>query len=170
MSQDLPDDLPDDFEVPDDISALTAPSDRELAVLLTQVADAEALAAACALAGVEVDAAPTPVGALAVLRDLTGEAPERAAEGVSQLVAKVPLVLMTRAEGQLTAVRYLDGKAEAELPPGLVLSGAPDALEDLLTGQITVADLPGGVSSSGIGRLKAMRMLTGIARKARKNK
>ncbi|QAY62355.1 hypothetical protein ET495_02730 [Xylanimonas allomyrinae] len=166
MSQDLP----EDFEVPDDLSALTAPSERELAVLLTQIADAEALAAACALGELDVDAAPSPVGALAVLRDASGEAPERAAAAVSQLVAGVPLVLVTRAEGQLTAVRYQDGKPAGELPPGLVLSGAPEALEDLLTGQLAVRDLPGVIASAGIGRFKAMRMLTGVARKARKNK
>jgi hypothetical protein len=163
-------DLPDDFVVPDDLSELTAPTDRELAVLLTQVADAEPLAAACALADLDVDAAPTPVGALAVLRDPTGESPERAATAVSKLVAGVPLVLLTRAEGQHTAVRYQDGVAEGNLPPGLVLGGAPDALEDLLTGQLAVTELPGLVASSSIGRFKAMRMLTGAARKARRTK
>ncbi len=154
--------------VPDDLSELTAPRKRELAVLLTQVADAEALAAACALAELDVDAVPTPVGALAVLRDPSGEAPETAATAISRLVAGVPLVLVTRTEGQLTAVRYQDGQAEGNLPPGLVLSGAPEALEDLLTGQLAVGDLPGGIGTQSIGRLKAMRMLASIARKARK--
>ncbi len=154
--------------VPDDLSELTAPRKRELAVLLTQVADAEALAAACALAELDVDAVPTPVGALAVLRDPSGEGPENAATAISRLVAGVPLVLVTRTEGQLTAVRYQDGQAEGNLPPGLVLSGAPEALEDLLTGQIAVGDLPGGIGTQSIGRLKAMRMLASIARKARK--
>lgn len=159
-----------DVAVPDDLSELTAPRKRELAVLLTQVADAEALAAACALAELDVDAIPTPVGALAVLRDPAGDAPEHAAAAISKIIAAVPLVLVTRTEGQLSAVRYQDGQAEGSLPPGLVLSGAPEALEDLLTGQLTVADLPGGIGTQGIGRLKAMRMLASIARKARRSK
>ncbi|ACZ30340.1 hypothetical protein Xcel_1309 [Xylanimonas cellulosilytica DSM 15894] len=166
----MTEDLPDDIVIPDDLSSLTAPQERELAVLLTQVADAEALAAACALAEIDVDALPSPVGALAVLRDTAGEAPEQAAAAISKLVAGAALVLVTRAEGQLTCVRYQGGVAEGNLPPGLVLSGAPEALEDLLTGQIGVADLPGGIASGGIGRLKAMRMLTGIARRAKKSK
>ncbi|PZR55461.1 hypothetical protein DNL40_03700 [Xylanimonas oleitrophica] len=169
-AQEPADTLPDDVVVPDDLSGLTAPKERELAVLITQVAEAEALAAACSLADLDVDALPTPVGALAVLRDPSGEAPERAAAAVSQLVSGVPLVLVTRTEGQLTAFRYQDGQAEGKLPPGLVLGGAPDALEDLVTGQITVADLPGVVPSRSIGRFRAMRMLTAAARKARKNK
>ncbi|MFI2104664.1 hypothetical protein ACH436_15310 [Isoptericola sp. NPDC019693] len=162
-------DLPEGFEVPDDLSGLDgASADPELAVLITQIAGAEPLAAACSLAELDVDAAPTPVGALAILRDTSGDAPARAAAAISKLVAGVPLVLVTRRGEQLTCVRYSGGEAEGELPPGLVLGGAPEALEDLVTGQITVADLPGVVPSSSIGRFKAMRMLTGAARKARK--
>ncbi len=166
----MTDDLPEDFVVPDDLSSLDAPKGREFAVLLTQVADAEALAAACAIAELDVDAVPTPVGALAVLRDPAGDAPERAAEAISKLVSGAALVLVTRAGGQLTCVRYEGGSAQGNLPPGLVLSGAPEALEDLLTGQLTVADLPGGIASGKIGRFKAMRTLTNIARKAKKSK
>ncbi|GAB3094591.1 hypothetical protein [Isoptericola nanjingensis] len=166
---DLPDDLPEGFEIPDDLSGLDgASADPELAVLITQIAGAEPLAAACSLAELDVDAAPTPVGALAILRDTSDGAPARAAAAISKLVAGVPLVLVTRQGEQLTCVRYADGEAEGELPPGLVLGGAPEALEDLVTGQLTVADLPGVVPSSSIGRFKAMRMLTGAARKARK--
>ncbi|MFE6969898.1 hypothetical protein [Isoptericola sp. NPDC057653] len=165
----LPDELPEGFEVPDDLSGLDGTSaDPDLAVLITQIAGAEPLAAACALAELDVDAAPTPVGALAVLRSTGDDAPAQAAAAISKLVAGVPLVLVTRQGEQLTCVRYVDGAAEGELPPGLVLGGAPEALEDLVTGQITVADLPGVVPSASIGRFKAMRMLTGAARKARK--
>ncbi|MCA5893117.1 hypothetical protein LEP48_07075 [Isoptericola sp. NEAU-Y5] len=166
-----PDDagLPDGLEIPDDLSELTgARKDPELAVLITQIAGAEPLAAACALADLDVDAVATPVGALAVLRDTSNDAPDHAAVAVSKLVAGVPLVLVTRWGEQLTCVRYADGAADGELPPGLVLGGAPEALEDLLTGQLHVADLPDVVPSSGIGRFKAMRMLGGAARKTRK--
>jgi hypothetical protein len=162
--------LPEDLVIPDDISSLITPQQRELAVLLTQIADAEALAAACALVDIDADAAPSPVGALAVLHDPSPGVPERAAAAISKLVSGVPLVLVTRAGGQLTAVRYSGGAAEAELAPGLVLSGAPEALEDLLTGAISVTDLPGRVSSGSIGKFKAMRMLQAIARAAKKQR
>ncbi|MEU2201213.1 hypothetical protein [Isoptericola sp. NPDC019482] len=166
---DLPDDLPEGFEIPDDLSGLDgASADPDLAVLITQIAGAEPLAAACSLAELDVDAAPTLVGALAILRDTSDDAPARAAAAISKLVAGVPLVLVSRQGEQLTCVRYVDGAPQGELPPGLVLGGAPEALEDLVTGHITVADLPGVVPSSSIGRFKAMRMLTGAARKARK--
>jgi hypothetical protein len=168
---DLPEDLPDEIEVPDDLSGLTEPThDPELAVLITQIAGAEPLAAACALAEIDADAVPTEVGALAVLRDRTGDAPDRAASAISQLVRGVPLVLATRRGEQLTCVRYQDGRSEGTLAPGLVLGGAPETLEDLLTGAIGAGDLSDVVPSSSIGRLKAMRMLTGAARRARKKR
>ncbi len=168
---DLPADMPEEIAIPDDLSGLTEPThEPELAVLITQIAGAEPLAAACSLAQLDVDAVPTSVGALAVLRDRSGDAPDRAASAVSQLVRGVPLVLVTRRGEQLTCVRYQDGASEGTLAPGLVLGGAPEELEDLLTGQVTVDDLAGVVPSSSISRLKAMRMLTGAARKARKKR
>ncbi|WP_418277178.1 hypothetical protein ACNHYB_04445 [Isoptericola jiangsuensis] len=114
----LPDvpELPEDFEVPDDLSSLGGTPDPALAALITQVADAEALAAACSLAGIEIDAVPTPVGALAILRDRSGEAPQRAAAAISQVVKAVPLILVTRQGEQLTCHRYLDGADEGKLP------------------------------------------------------
>nr|WP_216077677.1 hypothetical protein [Isoptericola sediminis] len=162
--------MPEGLEIPDDLSALTGSDEPEIAVLITQVADAEALAAACVLAQIEVDAVPTPVGALAVLRDRSGEAPRAAAARISQVVKGVPLVLVTRDGEQLTCRRYTDGADDGELPPGLVLGGAPEALEDLLTGHLSLDELPGVVSSDGIGRLKAVRMLSAVSRKARKKK
>ncbi|WP_402468041.1 hypothetical protein [Isoptericola aurantiacus] len=162
--------IPDGFEIPDDLSGLDGSSDPEIAVLITQVADAEPLAAACALADLDVDAVPTPVGALAVLRDRSGDAPGQAAATVSRLVQGVPLILVTRQGEQLTCRRFADGVEDGELPAGLVLGGAPDALEDLLTGHLAVTDLPGVVPSSGIGRLKAVRMLSSISRRSRKKK
>ncbi|MBE7698968.1 hypothetical protein H9623_01425 [Oerskovia sp. Sa1BUA8] len=158
-----------DLEIPDDISSLLTPSsDPEVAVLVTQIAGAEPLAAACSIAQVEVDAVPTGIGALAVLRDRSGDAPQRAAAAISTLVKGVPLILLTRRGEQITAVRWEGGVEGDVLAPGLVLGGAPEELEDLVTGQTTVADLAGVVPSSGISRWKAMRLLTASARKARK--
>lgn len=158
-----------DLEIPDDISSLLTPSaDPDVAVLVTQIAGAEPLAAACSIAQIEVDAVPTGIGALAVLRDLSGDAPQRAAAAISTLVKGVPLILLTRRGEQLTATRWEDGVEGDTLAPGLVLGGAPEELEDLVTGHATVTDLSGVVPSSGISRWKAMRLLTASARKARK--
>ena len=56
-------------------------------------------------------------------------------------------------------------KAELEdLRAGLVMNGAPEVLEDLLLGTTAAADVPGMVSSVGLSRFRAMRMLAASAR------
>ncbi|MBB2925148.1 hypothetical protein [Cellulomonas cellasea] len=152
-------------EVPDDLSSLTDPAAAEapsVTLVLTQVAAAAPLAAACALAGVAVDVVPSPVGALAVLRDpRTG--PDGAA-AISKLLKTVPVILLERRSGQITATRWAGGQKGDELPAGLVLSDAPPVLEDLLLGGASVADVDGVVTSVGLSRWKAMRLLAQSAR------
>lgn len=167
------DDLPDfdlgDLEIPDDLSSLTGSGEPDFAALITQIAGAEPLAAASSLAQLDLDAVPTSVGAVGVLRDRSGDAPERAAAAISQLVPGVPLVLVTRTGEQMTAVRFSDGVRGDELAPGLVLGGAPESVVDLLTGATALADVDGVVGSDSISKFKAVRMLTSAARKARKS-
>lgn len=165
------DDLPEldlDVEIPDDLSSLTGSGEPDFAALITQIAGAEPLAAASSLAQLDLDAVPTPIGAVGVLKDRSGDAPEQAAAAISQLVRGVPLVLVTRTGEQMTAARFADGVRGDELAPGLVLGGAPDSVVDLLTGSTSVADAEGVVASTSISKFKAVRMLTSAARRARK--
>lgn len=139
-----------------------------LAVVLTQVADAGPLAAACALAGVQVDAAPTSVGAVAVCRSTEPGEPEAVAEAISRLLSNTPVLLVVRRDGALVASRWTGGTAQAEVAPGLVLDGAPPEVEGLLVGTVGVHELDGVVTSVGLGRWRATRMLTSAARAARR--
>ena len=79
------DDGLDGVEIPDDLSSLTASAVPDLVALITQIAGAEPLAAACSLAQVEADVVPTDVGAVAVLRDPAGDAPAHAAAAQSEV-------------------------------------------------------------------------------------
>ncbi len=151
-----------------DAAAAPDPGADALAVVLTQVADAGPLAAACALAGVEVDAAPTPVGAVAVCRHTGPGEPEAVAEAISRLLSNTPVLLVVRRDGALVATRWTGGTSAAEVAPGLVLDGAPPEVEGLLVGTIAAGDLPGAVTSVGLGRWRATRILAGAARAARK--
>lgn len=54
--------------------------------------------------------------------------------------------------GQITARRYVDGKAEASLPAGVVLGGLDQRAEDLLLGRTTPRDYRGAVHSGKQGR------------------
>ncbi|WP_276596315.1 hypothetical protein, partial [Cellulomonas fimi] len=152
--------------VPDDLSSLAAGGTEvpSLALVVTQVAAPAPLAAACALAKVDVDVVPSSVGAIAVLRDpASGPA---GAEAISKLLRTLPVILLERREGQISAGRWTGGARVADLPPGLVLSDAPEVLEDLLLGDAKVAEVPGVVSSVGTSRWQAMRALA-AGRKSR---
>ena len=159
------DDLPDDFEVPDDLSSLLdgPAEDPSVVLVITQVAAPAPLAAACAIAKVDVDVVPTPIGAIAALRD-----PRAAADGaaaISKLLRTVPVILLERREGQITASRWAGGERDSDLPAGLVLSDAPAVLEDLLLGSVQAGDVEGVVTSVGMSRWQAMRLIAGSARK-----
>ncbi|WP_421733382.1 hypothetical protein [Cellulomonas sp.] len=152
-------DLPDDFEVPDDLSGLLDGADEDPSVVLviTQVAAPAPLAAACAIAKVEVDVVPTPIGAIASLRD-----PKAASDGaaaISKLLRTIPVILLERREGQITASRWTAGERGDDLPAGLVLSDAPAVLEDLLLGSVQAGDVEGMVTSVGMSRWQAMRTI-----------
>nr|WP_210767883.1 hypothetical protein [Cellulomonas humilata] len=151
--------MPDDFEVPDDLSGLLdgASEDPSVVLVITQVAAPAPLAAACAIAKVEVDVVPTPIGAIASLRD-----PKAASDGaaaISKLLRTIPVILLERREGQITASRWTAGERGDDLPAGLVLSDAPPVLEDLLLGSVQAGDVEGMVTSVGMSRWQAMRTI-----------
>ena len=144
------------------------PGPAAVALVVTPVAAPEPLAATCAIAKVAVDVVPSTVGAIAVCRDATGGVPREAAEAVSRLLKGVPVVLLEKSGGRVAASRWLDGRQGEDLAAGLVLSGAPEVLEDLLLGTTSPADVAGVVSSVGISRLRALRMLAASARAKRR--
>jgi len=135
-----------------------------IAVLLTQVANAEALAATCALNKIKAWAVPSPIGAYAVAQDARPAQVEHLAKSVSALVKGVPAILVVSTDGQMTATQWQDGAATGTLPPALVLDGAPHELEDVLLGQTPATQIAGVVDAGSIGRFKAMRMLASAAK------
>lgn len=138
------------------------------AVLLTQVAHAEPLAAACALGKVAVDVVPTDIGALAVCRDASEGQPERAAAAVSRALANTLVVLLVHRGGRMSGSRWTGGERGDDVSAVLMLDGAPAIVEQLLLGQVAVTDLPGVVSSVGMSRWRAARTLTAAARARRR--
>jgi hypothetical protein len=137
------------------------------AVLLTQVAHAEALAAACALGKVAVDVVPSDIGAIAVCRDTGEDQPERAAAVVSKALANTMVVLLVHRGGRMAGSRWAGGTRGDDVSAVLMLDGAPSVVEQLLLGQVEVSALPGVVSSVGMSRWRAARTLTAAARARR---
>lgn len=137
------------------------------AVVLTQVAAAAHLAAACALGKVEVDAVPTPIGAVAVCRRTGPGEPEGVAQAISRLVPRSAAVLLVQRDGQISASRWVGGQRVEAPAAGLLLDGAPPQVERLLLGEVEAGDLPDVVTSVGMSRWRATRTLAGAARAGR---
>ncbi len=155
--------------MPDDAAGAAARTrPAPVALVVTPVAAPGPLAATCALAKVPVDVVPSTVGAIAVCRESTGSGPQDAATAVSRLLKGVPVVLLVRDGGRVAASRWLDGERGDDIAAGLVLSGAPDVLEDLLLGTTAPGDVPGVVSSTELSRFRAVRMLAASARANRR--
>lgn len=157
-------------DVPDDLAGLEAaaaePDEPVVAIVVTQVAGAKPLAAACSLARVDVDAVPSPVGALAVLRDTADAAgTAEAAAAISRMLRTSPVILLDRRAGRIAASRWSAGEKEDDLAAGLVLSGAPDLLDDLLVGGKPVGEVAGVETSVGMSRWAAMRALSAGGRR-----
>lgn len=158
-----------------------------LALVLTPVASAPALAGLCAMSGIDVHIVPSQAGAVAAL-ELTPEpdAPEdwdiaallggpeavpRPADELARTLsrlAKTGVVLLTATlapgdeagelTGQLTARRYAEGEPAEEIAVGLLLAGAEDVVEDLILRRVAVAEVPGHQRSGQLPRWKAARL------------
>lgn len=86
---------------------------------------------------------------------------------MTSLLPAFPLLLLTKANGQLDAVRYVGGQPPQEVPAGLVVAGASGVIEDLIIGQTTPDGVAGAISSIGVSRTRAMMWLSKIARTRR---
>jgi hypothetical protein len=137
-------------------------------LVLTKVAVPEGLAAACAMSKVPLDAVPTEIGAVGVCRSTGAGEPERAAQVISRLLQNTPVVLMVQRAGRLTASRWTGGSQDEEVPAALMLDGAPPEIEQMLLGQLRPEDLAGTVSSVGMSRWRATRVLAAAARVGRR--
>jgi len=138
------------------------------AVVVTPVPAPEALAAACALAGVRAEVVPSEVGSLAVCLDAEGDAPHAAARSISQLLKGVLVVVLQNTDGQIESAGYTNAEATEVQAAGLWLDAAPVVLEDLITGTAQASEVEGMVSSVGMSRWRAARNLAKLARTARK--
>jgi hypothetical protein len=136
---------------------------RDTVALLTPILDGEALAAICALSGCPCDVIAFKQGSLAVMADDQEGMADLAAERVGAVLRDVSLLAMERRDGQLSIVAWKGGVRGEELPPGLALDRAPEAVVALMTGAMTIEQLiehvPDRVHSGRMGRRQASKVL-----------
>ena len=140
------------------------PERRIIAVVLTPIRSAVALAGVCAMTGVDAHVIPSSNGALAA-RTITGEvdeaemlltgAPGEAvamAQTISRAINAQVLLLTSNLgggddgpTGTITGKEYTAGEPGKDVPAGLVLANADDVLESLLIGTLDPVQAPGRV-------------------------
>lgn len=160
------------------------PQAVKVAVVLTPLASAEALASLCAMSDLDCTVVPSRSGAFAVkefvsahaewdVSELLGGAdtePAEAAELASALsrLSRAGVVLMTAdlatdvgiesgLSGTITARRYTGGEAGEDAAAGLLLASMDQEVEDVLLGVTRAEDIKGAVKSSEVKPGRAMR-------------
>lgn len=179
-------------------SASSAPPRAvKVAVVLTPLASADALAAMCAMSDLECTVVPARSGAFAVkefvsahaewdVSELLGGAdtePAEAADLASALsrLSRAGVVLLTAdlatdvgiesgLSGTITARRYVDGKAGEDAAAGLLLASVDQEVEDVLLGITSADDIEGALKSSEVKTSRAMRWLARGLRRPRGGK
>lgn len=165
-------------------AAPEAPKAIKIAVVLTPLASASALAALCAMSDLDCTIVPARSGAIAVKEFVSAHAewdvaellggvetePAEAAELAKALsrLSRGGVVLMTAdlatdvgiesgLSGTITARRYEDGSAGEEASSGLLLSAVDQVVEDILLGIVKADAVDGALRADEVTPGRAMR-------------
>lgn len=165
-------------------AAPEVPKAIKIAVVLTPLASASALAALCAMSDLDCTIVPARSGAIAVKEFVSAHAewdvaellggvetePAEAAELAKALsrLSRGGVVLMTAdlatdvgiesgLSGTITARRYEDGSAGEEASSGLLLSAVDQVVEDILLGIVKADAVDGALRAGEVTPGRAMR-------------
>ena len=166
-------------ETPDS-GAPGSPRAVKVAVVLTPLASAEALAALCAMSELDCTVVPARSGAFAVKEFVSAHVEWDVSELASTLsrLSRAGVVLLTAdlatdvgiesgLSGTITARRYTNGDAGEDAAAGLLLASVDQEVEDVLLGATRADDIRGAVKSSEVKPSKAMRWFTRGLRRPR---
>lgn len=111
------------------------------AVLCTHLASAELLAGICRLADIDALCVGDRYGAVAILRDLEGNAPETAAHDLTTVISGMDALLVVNRADKLEASIYTDGEAVEQIPPPFAFPTLAPFVEDYMIGLVDVAGI-----------------------------
>lgn len=158
-----------------------------VAVVLTPVASAPALAAICAMANLDAHIIPTKHGALAarVIAQGTEPDPEELLTGAPAEATALARALSRTARdgvvllvshlgegdegltGSITGRRFVNQEPADEVAAGLILASADDVVEQLLLGSLTPEEAPGRLAPQELSKWQASRLFTKSLRRKR---
>jgi hypothetical protein len=135
----------------------------QTAAIVTRLASAQLLAAFCQLSDISADCLASDQGAVAVLRNLDGDAPEAAVKDLTTVVSGMPAILAVNRADRLESTLYLQGEAGQSFAPPILFASTPEFVEDLMLGIDAVRDLKAQgfhvVDSSSLSHEDAMKVI-----------
>lgn len=113
----------------------------KVAVIVTQLASAELLAAFCQLCDISAWCIQADEGAVAVLRNLDGDGPEAAIRDLTTVVSGLSAILAVNRADKLEATLWINGKPGKTYAPPMLFMYTADFVENLMIGTTTVERL-----------------------------
>lgn len=132
------------------------------AAILTPLRSQRLLAAFCALCGIKADCVGSQDGAVALLTQLDGQAPEHAAASLTHLISGLSVILIVNRADKLEAKPWIDGKSGEKVPPPVVLAQEPQFVEGYLIGvegRKSIHLQHDGIMSDGMDRDQASKVI-----------
>ncbi|WEV66225.1 hypothetical protein [Bifidobacterium sp. ESL0764] len=113
----------------------------KVAILITRLISADLLAAFCQIADISADCLADENGAVAVLHNLDGDAPEGAARDLTSVVNGMPAVLSVNRADKLVSTLYVAGEPGQQFAPPVLFTTTPRCVEDLMLGITDISGL-----------------------------
>lgn len=171
MSDASPDTEQSDRNITDELDKMDFDEELEglignrakVAVLITRLISADLLAAFCQIADISADCVADENGAVAILHNLDGDAPEWAAKDLTSVVNGMPAVLSVNRADKLVSTLYMSGEPGQQFAPPVLFTTTPRCVEDLMLGITDVAGLKEQgqhvVSTADFDRKKALHVI-----------
>lgn len=135
----------------------------KMALLVTRVASADLLAAFCQLSDISAACIGANQGAVAVLKNLDGDAPEAAAKDLTTVVSGMVVILAVNRADKLEVSMVMQGQVEQTFAPPVLFSSTPRFVEDLMLGIVNMSQLKTQgfevVDSADLDHERAMQIL-----------
>ncbi len=146
-------------------------ADAEVLAVFTPVGDQRVLAAVMAMGGCKGRVILTSGGAFGVLDDASDEMAAKVGQVVSNFVKTMPVVVLDRKDGQITAIEWRAGARGEALPPGLALDNAPGVVLSVMSGSQDFDEVAAlhedKVADARLSQGKAFRSLRAVAQEAK---
>jgi hypothetical protein len=131
------------------------------AMLITPLGQPELLSAFCVLADVSAFCIGSEQGAVAILKNLDGTAPEAAAKDLTTVISGLSVVLAINRADKLEAKLWINGEAGSDFAPPLLFMNVAEFVEDYMIGSV---DLD-GLRANGLAITDSGEMSRGEALK-----